>query len=199
MFFLPLSTPQLSAADFDFNCEAECGQYDEDDLLGKSLHQLCTSMEKSEKCQAKFVEEKDSSGQKMDETSRIVGGHPARKPMPWMVLIFSKKYDWKCGGSLVCINQNNYFVKKNTKCFQINNQFVVTAAHCFCTSEMCQRGFEEVSSRPNTIKVRLIGEKEITILKIIIFTEGRQQIRNGFRRDDQGRNGSEGNDLSTLE
>ena len=108
VLIFPSETSQLS--DFDFNCEAECGQYDEDDLLGKSLHQLCTSMEKSEKCQQEFVEEKDGSGQrtktKVDEASRIVGGHPARIPMPWMVLIYSKEYDWRCGGTLVRTKQN---------------------------------------------------------------------------------------------
>ena len=97
----------LSAANFDFNCEAECGLYEEADLLGKSLHQLCTSMEKSEKCQAKSAEEKDGTKgkgkkkAKLDETSRIVGGHPVRYPMPWMVVIYSEEYDWRCGGSLV--------------------------------------------------------------------------------------------------
>ena len=63
-------------------------------------------MEKSEKCQPKFGEEKDGGGQKnkpkLDLTSRIVGGHPARMPMPWMVLIYSKEYDWRCGGLLGC-------------------------------------------------------------------------------------------------
>ena len=113
-------------------------------------------MEKSEKCQPKLSEEEDGQKNKtkLDESSRIVGGQPTTKPMPWMVLIHSEKYDFNCGGSLVCSNKNKYFIKP--KCFQINNQFVVTAAHCFCKADMCQRGFEEVSSRPNTIKVRLL-------------------------------------------
>ena len=119
-------------------------------------------MEKSEKCQQKFEEEKEGGGQKkkakLDSTSRIVGGHPARMPMPWMVLIYSKEYDWRCGGTLVRTKQNEYRESNifQTKHFQINSQFVLTAAHCVCQNNMCKREFAEISSSPNTMKVRLL-------------------------------------------
>ena len=109
-------------------------------------------MEKSEKCQQEFVKEKDGSGQrkktKVDEASRIVGGHPARRPMPWMVLIFSQEYDWKCGGSLVCTNQKNYFEKKKNPNEMFSDQQPVRGdggslfLYCWNVPERIRRGRE---------------------------------------------------------
>ena len=47
----------------------------------------------------------------------IIGGDSAHNPMPWMVAIEIKK-EGQCTGTL------------------INNQFVLTAAHCFCLGKI---------------------------------------------------------------
>ena len=93
-------------------------------------------MEKSEECQPTFVvKEKKGKKEKKCPNCRIVGGNPAKKPMPWMVLINIKGS--QCGGTL------------------INNEFVLTAAHCFCSSDMmCDRMTAEVEeNKINKIRV----------------------------------------------
>ena len=82
--------------------------------MGANLHLGCTAMEQTDECRSKFVnkEKKKKKNKKMkDDGERIVGGHAAKNPMPWMVLINIKGS--QCGGTL------------------INNEFVLTAAHCF--------------------------------------------------------------------
>ena len=77
-----LSSLNLSDADFDFNCEAECGEYVAEDRQGPELQQLCTSMEKSYNCQPGEENRKKQAEKKKkpkshhdnDEASRIVGG-----------------------------------------------------------------------------------------------------------------------------
>ena len=97
-----------------------------------------------EGCQNKKQEtktEKKKKKKKPPDNSRIVGGTPAFDPMPWMVALSISGS--QCGGSL------------------INRQFVVTAAHCFCSygAKMCDRAIMEVKEGiPMTIKVVLIQE-----------------------------------------
>ena len=103
---------------------------------GMSLHLGCSAMEESEKCQKEFVTKKEKTKKQQSFGTRIVGGHPAKKPMPWMALIYVKGS--QCGGTL------------------INNEFVLTAAHCFCGGAMlCERMIMEVEKNvPNKIRVR---------------------------------------------
>ena len=101
-------------------------------------------MEKSAQCQPTFVEKKKGKKKEKKETKlpgdgdRIVGGHAAKNPMPWMVLINIKGS--QCGGTL------------------INNEFVLTAAHCFCGAAMlCDRMIMEVEENVvNKIRVSFI-------------------------------------------
>ena len=93
--------------------------YDKFDILqiGPKLHDQCSAM-KEEKCEnlAKFIAKKKNKRKKaveIDSGSRIVGGNKAQHPMPWMVIVAIG--EGQCGGSL------------------INSQFVLSAAHCFCT------------------------------------------------------------------
>ena len=92
-------------------------------------------MEESSKCQSTFSVKKEKKKKSKRETDRIVGGHAAKQPMPWMVLISIKGS--QCGGTL------------------INNQFVLTAAHCFCGAAMlCDRMIMEVEKNVvNKIRV----------------------------------------------
>ena len=96
-------------------------------------------MKKSDECQSTFVVKKKKQGGKKRKApksdDRIVGGHVAENPMPWMVLISIKGS--QCGGTL------------------INNEFVLTAAHCFCGSAMlCDRMIMEVEDNVvNKIRV----------------------------------------------
>ena len=138
---------------FDFNCRSECGKYNKRDYRGESLHRRCNAMEKSDKCQQKFsiknkmeVKEggnkgrnkgsnKGMGGIKMWVNGRIIGRLQTKKPMPWMTLISVKGS--QCGGTL------------------INNQFVLTAASCFCSAAMlCKRMVMDVEKNvPNKIRV----------------------------------------------
>ena len=92
-------------------------------------------MKKSEDCQSTFAMKKKKKNKQKDKGDRIVGGHAAKNPMPWMVLIYIKGS--QCGGTL------------------INNEFVLTAAHCFCGSAMlCDRTIMEVEDNVvNKIRV----------------------------------------------
>ena len=87
-------------------------------------------MEKSDKCQQKF-----SIKNKKWKNSKIIGRRQTKKPMPWMTLISVKGS--QCGGTL------------------INNQFVLTAASCFCSAAMlCTRMAMDVEKNvPNKIRV----------------------------------------------
>ena len=120
---------------FDFNCRRECGKY-LNDLWGENLHRGCTAMEKSDKCQQKFsIKEKNKEEERKGKNSRIIGRLQTKKPMPWMTLISVKGS--QCGGTL------------------INNQFVLTAASCFCSAAMlCKRMVMDVEKNvPNKIRV----------------------------------------------
>ena len=102
-------------------------------------------MEKSDKCQQKFsIKNKEEMNEKKCEylctrpkwkNSKIIGRHQTWKPMPWMTLISVKGS--QCGGTL------------------INNQFVLTAASCFCSAAMlCKRMAMDVQENvPNKIRV----------------------------------------------
>ena len=128
---------------FDFNCKNVCGKYNEDDRVGKNLHRGCTAMKQTDECMSTFVKKKKKDEKKnkkknkkrKSDGDRIVGGHAAKNPMPWMVLINIKGS--QCGGTL------------------INNEFVLTAAHCFCGSAgLCDRMIMEVEENVvNKIRV----------------------------------------------
>ena len=115
---------------FDFNCQSKCGKYMKRDNWGRNLQRGCTAMEKSDKCQQKF-----SIKNKKWKNSKIIGRRQTKKPMPWMTLISVKGS--QCGGTL------------------INNQFVLTAASCFCSAAMlCKRMAMDVEKNvPNKIRV----------------------------------------------
>ena len=74
--------------------------------------------------------------------------------MVMIATIEDKQYDFSCGGTLVRAKLN---ILKNIPIFyfQINKQFVLTAAHCFCDNGMCKREMRVVRKEANTIKVRL--------------------------------------------
>ena len=127
---------------FDFNCQSKCGKYNKWDRWGKNLQKGCTAMEKSDKCQQKFDIEKKEKARPRGarpwgewKNSRIIGRLQTERPMPWMTLISIKGS--QCGGTL------------------INNQFVLTAASCFCSAAMlCTRMFMDVQENvPNKIRV----------------------------------------------
>ena len=121
---------------FDFNCRSECGKYNKRDWGGESLHRRCNAIEKSDKCQQKFsIKEKNKEEERKWKNSRIRGRLQTKKPMPWMTLISVKGS--QCGGTL------------------INNQFVLTAASCFCSAAMlCKRMAMDVEKNvPNKIRV----------------------------------------------
>ena len=126
---------------FDFNCQRECGKYVVNNEV-IFLHGGCTAMEKSDKCQQKFDIEKKEKARPRGarpwgewKNSRIIGRLQTERPMPWMTLISIKGS--QCGGTL------------------INNQFVLTAASCFCSAAMlCTRMFMDVQENvPNKIRV----------------------------------------------
>ena len=89
-------------------------------------------MEKSDKCQQKFVMKKTNKKEKWNWNSNF---YLRPRPMPWMTLISVKGS--QCGGTL------------------INNQFVLTAASCFCSAAMlCKRMAMDVEKNvPNKIRV----------------------------------------------
>ena len=127
---------------FDFNCRSECGKYSKWDARGENLHRRCNAIEKSDKCQQKFDIEKKEKARPRGarpwgewKNSRIIGRLQTERPMPWMTLISIKGS--QCGGTL------------------INNQFVLTAASCFCSAAMlCKRMFMDVQENvPNKIRV----------------------------------------------
>jgi len=101
----------------DFNCPEECGLFSEGDLIGPTLHNNCEALKENPECKEMFVEKKEKKKKKKKRRrksdTRIVGGVQSKSPMPWMVLIYIEGS--QCGGTL------------------INSQFVLTAAHCFCT------------------------------------------------------------------
>ena len=97
-------------------------------------------MEKSAECQSTFagMERKEKikkSDCKNSGYRDCLAGSSYEEPMPWMVLINIKGS--QCEGTL------------------INNEFVLTAAHCFCgTAMMCDRGMKNVEeNRMNKIRV----------------------------------------------
>ena len=105
-------------------------------------------------CQSTFAvkERKEKITNKEKRPIRMIQG-PSLDAMPWMVLINVKGS--QCEGTL------------------INNEFVLTAAHCFCgTAMMCDRGMKEVEeNRMNKIRVSFkpfrmpsICSQKITIL-----------------------------------
>ena len=49
---------------FDFNCQSKCGKYNKEDRWGRNLQKGCTAMEKSDKCQQKFVIKKTNKEEK---------------------------------------------------------------------------------------------------------------------------------------
>ena len=121
---------------FDFNCQSKCGKYNKEDRWGRNLQKGCTAMEKSDKCQQKFVIKKTNKEKKWNWNSMTLKSFgPHKRPMPWMTLISVKGS--QCGGTL------------------INNQFVLTAASCFCSAAMlCKRMAMDVQENvPNKIRV----------------------------------------------
>jgi len=126
----------------DFNCPDECGLYSEGDKIGPTLQSLCEAFKENPECKENFVEtpkkekkkkkKKKKRNKKSDD--RIVGGVSTKHPMPWMVLIYID--DAQCGGTL------------------INSQFVLTAAHCFCTGyNRCSRQIGEMEEG-ESIKIK---------------------------------------------
>ena len=102
-------------------------------------------MEKSEECKPTFGKKEEKKRKKeKGNGARIVGGHEPEYPMPWMVLINIKGS--QCGGTL------------------INNEFVLTAAHCFCGGPMmCDRMTIEVEeNKINKIRVSVrVGIRQL--------------------------------------
>ena len=122
---------------FDFNCDSECGKYDPSDKTGPNLHNACAAMGKLHECKQNFGGAEDKKKKKKKKGGdRVVGGHRSQKPMPWMALIHT--LGSICGATL------------------INNEFVLSAAHCFCPQDgLCERAMlEEEKGVPNKIKVR---------------------------------------------
>jgi len=117
--------------ELDFNCQEVCGTYTDDDKMMKNIQGNCNSYDPENKCAAQDIEDqnKKSEGKKKakKDTSRIVGGLDAEKPIPWMVvLLFNGEV---CGGSL------------------INSRFILTAAHCACGKShelYCSRSMHDV-------------------------------------------------------
>jgi hypothetical protein len=113
----------------DFNCQEVCGTYTDDDLLMKNIQGDCNSYDPENKCAAQNIvdQQEKSEEQKKGDTTRIVGGLTAKKPIPWMVvLLFNYEV---CGGSL------------------INSRFVLTAAHCACGrnhQHYCTRSLDDI-------------------------------------------------------
>jgi len=125
--------------DFDFNCQNDCGKYR--DGVGENLHLGCTAMEKRNQCQPTFGKIRyENKRKKVGNVDRIADFPPMKPSMPWMVLISIK--ETKCEGTL------------------INNQFVLTAAHCFCGAAMlCERMIMEVE---DNVANKIRGDANVT-------------------------------------
>ena len=138
----------------DFNCQNDCGKYNEWDRLGNNLHWGCSAMEDSAQCQPTFAMKKRLKRNKRDtkicsrsvNSCALLGFPTLPDTMPWMVLINIKGS--QCGGTL------------------INNEFVLTAAHCFCGAAMlCDRMIMEVEENViNKIRVSCILGSESTFI-----------------------------------
>ena len=75
----------VAALGNDFNCPQDCGKYYEYDEVGKNLHNDCEAMTKSKTC-PKFKKKKKIKSFVRHE---MVGGEPAKSPMPWMVKLIN--------------------------------------------------------------------------------------------------------------
>jgi len=132
--FLLCSTTSLVRAyaeqELDFNCQEVCGTYTDDDMLMKNIQGDCDSYDPENKCAAKDIVDpilKPDEEEAPSKTSRIVGGEDAKKPIPWIVVLFFNGEI--CGGSL------------------INSRYVLTAAHCACAQHhklYCSRSMMEI-------------------------------------------------------
>jgi len=116
--------------ELDFNCQEVCGTYTDDDILMKNIQGECNSYDQENKCAAKDIVDpivKPIGKKATSETTRIVGGEEAKKPIPWMVVLLLNKE--VCGGSL------------------INSRYILTAAHCACAGNhrmYCSRAMWEI-------------------------------------------------------
>jgi len=148
--WVPSQAYDTTITENHFNCQEECGYYAQDDKAAPLMQSGCKAMTKSEKCQPKFnVKQKKKRKKKNKKKGeRIVGGYSTKKPMPWMVFI---EIDLDmCGGSL------------------INSQFVLTAAHCFCNTQLeCSRNIGEIGKDPIIVK-----EKKETLSRVVKLSLG---------------------------
>jgi len=124
----------------DFNCEGACGFYQSNDYRMQNVQALCSAFDPKKTCpETNLTEPLDSALESEtpkgdNENTRVLGGHEAEKPLPWMVKIDVK--GMLCGGSL------------------INSRFVLTAAHCFCWGDfqLCNRNLGDIGKEPLVIK-----------------------------------------------
>jgi len=149
----------------DFNCPEDCGLYAEDDPIGPTLQELCEAFKPNPVCKESFVEKpekkknkkkrKKKKKKKRKKDDKIVGGIDYKNPMPWMVLLYVEGA--QCGGTL------------------INSQFVLTAAHCFCTDiTRCTRIIGQVK-KGEPIKIQ--KKFDLDTVKIFIGLTAKERIR----------------------